>query len=322
MERAGDASVLTERKRPDPQVSAGFIRVRVRTSALNRADILQRRGGYAAPAGVPADVPGLEYAGEVDQLGDGVSLWREGDRVMGIIGGGGHAEFVVVHEREAISVPASLSWEEAAAIPEVFLTAYDALFRLTSARPGERVLIHAVGSGVGTAAVQLACQAGLSTLGTSRSPEKLARARDLGLHHAIDTSSGGWLADVMRITEDEGVDLILDLVGGNYLADNVRALGSHGRLIVIGLTSGSSATLDLNAVLRKRLHIVGTVLRSRPIEEKIALAQEFAERALPMFEDARLRPVIDRVYSFADIRAAHEQMESNDSFGKIILRWS
>jgi putative PIG3 family NAD(P)H quinone oxidoreductase len=291
-------------------------------SALNRADILQRRGGYAAPAGAPADVPGLEYAGEVDQLGDGVSLWREGDRVMGIVAGGGHAEFVVVHEREAIPVPTSLSWEEAAAIPEVFLTAYDALFRLTSARPGERVLIHAVGSGVGTAAVQLARQAGLTTLGTSRLSAKLTRARDLGLNHAIDASSGEWLADVMRITDDEGVDLVLDLVGGNYLADNVRALRSRGRLIVIGLTSGRSAALDLNAVLRKRLHIVGTVLRSRPIEEKIALAREFAERALPMFEDRHLRPVIDRIYSFADIRAAHEQMESNDSFGKIILKWS
>jgi NADPH2:quinone reductase len=317
----GGPEVLEELDRPLPEPGLGQIRVRIRASALNRADILQRMGGYPAPVGAPSDVPGLEYAGEVDAVGDAVNLWGVGSRVMGLVGGGGHAEHVCVHEREAMEMPAGLSWEEAAAIPEAFLTAYDALFRQLDLRSGERLLIHAVGSGVGTAAVQLARAAGATVLGTSRSASKLARAADLGLDTGIDSSQDSWAARLDAATEGKGVNAILDLLGGSYLPDSLRALAPRGRLILVGLTAGRRAELDLGTILNKRLRIVGTVLRSRPLEEKISLAREFSERVLPMFEPGHLRPVIDRVFSFSEIREAHRLMESDSNFGKIVLRW-
>ena len=190
--KPGGPEVLEEQDRPVPEPGLGQIRVRVHTSALNRADLLQRRGAYPAPAGASPDIPGMEYAGEVDALGPATSLWQIGDRVMGLIGGAGHAEYLCVHEREAMPVPANLSWEEAAAIPEVFLTAYDALVRQLDVRAGERLLIHAVGSGVGTAALQVAHVAGLTVIGTSRSAAKLERAKELGLEIAIDSSNDDW----------------------------------------------------------------------------------------------------------------------------------
>jgi len=319
--KPGGPEVLEERSRPLPEPGVGQIRVRVRASALNRADLAQRRGGYPAPPGVPPDVPGLEYAGEVDAVGQGATLWPVGSRVMGIVGGGGHAEQLCVHEREAMPVPAHLSWEEAAAIPEVFLTAYDALVRQLGLQPGERLLVHAVGSGVGTAALQLARVAGATVIGTSRSPDKLARARALGLDTGIDASAGDWAQQVEDATGKAGVQAILDLVGGSYLGGNLRVLAPRGRMIAVGIPGGARAELDLGALLYKRLRIYGTVLRARPLEEKIALAREFAERVLPLFAAGRLRPVVDRVHSFAEVRDAHRLMESDATFGKVVLRW-
>ena len=319
--KPGGPEVLEQQDRPLPEPGIDQIRVRVRASALNRADLMQRRGAYPAPAGAPPDIPGLEYAGEVDAVGPRASMWAPGSRVMGIIGGGGHAEFVCVHEREAMPVPAAMSWEDAAAIPEAFLTAWDALFHRLELGSGERVLIHAVGSGVGTAALQLATIPGASVIGTSRSASKLARARELGLANGIDSSREDWLARIAELTDDAGVDAVLDLVGGNFLAGNITVLAPRGRLVLVGLAAGTRAELNLSAVLGKRLRIVGTVLRSRPIEEKIALAREVADRAIPLFESGRLRAVVDRVFPFGEIRAAHELMESNATFGKIVLRW-
>ncbi len=317
----GGPDVLEEQSRPRPEPGPGEIRVRVRASALNRADLLQRRGAYPAPAGVPADIPGLEYAGEVDTVGPGAELWSAGTRVMGIIGGGGHADYICVHEREAMPIPAQMPWEDAAAIPEAFLTAYDALFHRLHVQPGDRLLIHAVGSGVGTAALQLGVLAGATVLGTSRSAAKLEKARALGLAAGIDTSRDEWLAQIAGITNDEGVNAILDLVGGNFLAGNITLLAPRGRLALVGLLAGARAELNLAAVLGKRLEIVGTVLRARQIEEKIALAREFSDRMIPLFESGRLRPIVARVFPFAEIRAAHELLESNETFGKVVLRW-
>jgi NADPH:quinone reductase len=319
--KPGGPEVLEEQDRPLPPPGLGQVRVRVRASALNRADIHQRRGVYPAPPGAPPDIAGMEYAGEVDALGPSTSLWQVGARVMGLVGGGGHAEYLCVHEREAISVASNLSWEEAAAIPEAFLTAYDALVRQLDVRAGERLLIHAVGSGVGTAAVQVARAAGLTVLGTSRSAAKLERAKEMGLDVGIDTSSDGWPTRVDEATAGKGVNVILDLVGGSYLPASIRALAPRGRLILVGLTAGRSAELDLGMVLNKRVHIVGTMLRSRSLEEKISLAREFSERMLPLFESGALRPVIDRVFSFKEVRDAHRHMESDSNFGKIVLRW-
>ena len=319
--RPGGPEVLEIQERPAPEPGLGQIRVRVRASALNRADTLQREGNYPVPPGVAADIGGMEYAGEVDALGPGASLWNVGDRVMGIIAGAGHAELVCVHEREAMPAPQKMSWEEVGAIPEVFLTAYDALFNRLKVTIGENVLIHAVGSGVGTAALQLARIAGANVIGTARSPDKLERARLLGLHMPIDAASGDWADQAEAMLGVERVHAIVDLVGGSYLDGNLRVMAPLGRAVIVGLTAGGSAPFRMHVLLRKRLTIVGTVLRARPLEEKIALAREFSEKVLPLFDSGRLRPVIDRVFPFDEIRDAHTLMESNQTFGKIVLRW-
>jgi putative PIG3 family NAD(P)H quinone oxidoreductase len=319
--RPGGPEVLEETDRPQPVPGLGQIRVRVHGSALNRADLLQRAGAYPAPPGAPADIPGMEYAGEVEAVGPSATMWPIGARVMGIAGGGTHAEYLCVHEREAIPVPTNLSFEDAAAVPEAFLTAYDALIRQISLSAGERLLIHAIGSGVGTAALQVALAAGAIVIGTSRTQSKLDRASELGLQHAVDISRDDWPVQVREITSGKGVDAILDLVGGSYFASSLELLSLRGRLILVGLTAGRSAELNLGMILNKRAHIIGTVLRSRPAEEKFALAREFSERMVPLFELNRLRPVIDRIFSFGEIGDAHRYMESNSNFGKIVLSW-
>lgn len=318
---AGDAGVLKEADRPLPVPRAGEIRVRVHASALNRADLLQRMGRYPAPPDAPQDIPGLEYAGEVDALGEGAGLWAVGSRVMGIVSGGGHAEFVVVHEREAIRIPQSLSYEEAAAVPEAFLTAYDALFRRLELEVGERLLIHAVGSGVGTAALQLACVAGAITIGSSRSAEKLRRARELGLDVAVDTSREVLSEAVMLASDGNGVHAVLDLVGGPMLETALRLLALEGRIVVVGTIAGARAEIDLALLLRRRVRLMGTVMRSRPLEEKISLAREFSRSVVPLLSSGKIRPVIDEVYPFARIAEAHRRMEANATFGKIVLTW-
>jgi putative PIG3 family NAD(P)H quinone oxidoreductase len=297
----------------------GEIRVRVRAAGVNRADLLQRRGLYPAPPGWPANVPGLEYAGEVEAVGEAVAMWEAGDRVMGLVGGGGYAEYVVVSEREALAIPPGLTFQEAAAVPEVFVTAHDALFSQLRLGPGERLLVHAVGSGVGTAALQLAKAVGATVLGTSRSTWKLERARELGLDVLIDASREDVAETVRRETGGAGVDAVLDLVGGPYLAANLDALAVKGRMIVVGLTAGRTAEIDLGLVLRKRLRLVGTALRSRPPEERIAAIRAFDRAGNPLLASGRIRPVIDRVFPLEEAAAAHRRMESNENFGKIVL---
>jgi putative PIG3 family NAD(P)H quinone oxidoreductase len=319
--RPGGPEVLQLAERPLPEPGPGEIRVRVHASALNRADLLQRRGLYPAPPGAPQDVPGLEYAGEVDAVGEGAGLWAVGNRVMGIVGGGGYAEYVTVHEREAMRIPQGLSYEEGAAIPEAFLTAYDALFTRLELLMGERVLIHAVGSGVGTAALQLARAAGAVTIGTSRSPDKLRRAAELGLDVGIDTGKEDLAAALENATSGGGVHAVVDLVGGKLLEESLRGLAQGGRVVVVGTVAGSKVELDLGLLLRRRIRIVGTVLRTRPLEEKIALAREFSSTVLPLLSSGKIRPIIDRVIPFADVADGHRRMEENDTFGKIVLKW-
>ena len=319
--RPGGPDVLELQERPTPEPGLGQVRVRIRASALNRADLHQRMGNYPAPPGSPADIPGLEYAGEVDAVGAGSTMWPVGSRVMGIVGGGAHAEVVCVNEREVLPMPRALSFEDAAAIPEVFLTAYDALYRQLDVRIGERVLVHALGSGVGTAALQLARISGATVYGTSRSEEKLDRARELGLVHALDTASPDWAVRLEALAGTNAIHAVMDLVGGNFLPGNLRVLAPRGRLCVIGLTAGNRSEIDLGMVLRKRLHIIGTALRSRTPEEKAALAREFAQRVVPLFDSDQLRPVVERVFSFAQIGEAHAVLASNETFGKLVLRW-
>ena len=312
---AGGIEVLALEQRPRPAPGPGQIRVRVRAAGLNRADILQRRGGYPAPPGWPPDIPGLEYAGKIESLGEGVASWSVGDRVMGLVGGGAHAEFVVVHQDEAMPVPATLSWAEAAAVPEAFLTAWDALVTRGRLARGERILIHAVGSGVGTAAVQLAKRIGATVLGTSRTAAKLEQCRALGLDQGIDTS-----AERFPNAVSPPVDVVVDVLGGPAFADNLAVLGLRGRLVMLGFLQGPKVETTLEPVLRKRLEIIGSVMRSRKLEERTALVADFQARVAPWFEGpAPLRPVVGAVFPLERIADAHRAMESNEPFGKVVL---
>jgi NADPH2:quinone reductase len=319
-EGAGGPEIIAIGEVPKPEVGKDHIRVRVHAAGLNRADLIQRRGQYAAPAGWPANIPGLEYAGEVEAVRPGVTRWRVGDRVMGLVGGGAQAEYVVVHQDEALRIPAGLSYAEAAAIPEVFLTAYDALVTRGRLRAGERVLIHAVGSGLGTAAAQIAKQLGATVLGTSRSGDKLARALVYGLDIGIDTSRTAF-----RDAVGEPVHIVLDVLGGPAFADNLAVLAPRGRLIMLGFLAGSQSQTDLGPILRKRLEIIGTAMRVRGLEERIPLVREFGQRMLPLFESPAeqkpLRPVLERTYPMTELADAHRVLEGNATFGKIVVVW-
>ncbi|MDE2655613.1 MAG: NAD(P)H-quinone oxidoreductase [Gemmatimonadota bacterium] len=301
--------------RPDPRE----LLVRVEASGVNRADLLQRRGLYPPPPG-ESEVPGLEFAGVVEEVGGAVSRWRPGDRVMGIVGGGGYAEQVVVDERVAVPVPHGMEMAVAGAIPEVYMTAYDAVFRQAGLEEGETLLIHAVGSGVGTAALQLARRAGARTIGTSRTGAKLERAAEEGLGVGL-RGGEGWEAGVMDASGGRGADVILDLVGAPYLAGNQAAIAVGGRHVVVGVPGGSRAGIDLRRLMVRRARLYGTVLRTRNVEEKAALAAEFSDAVLPGFEDGSLRPVIDSVLPVMKAADAHQRMEENRNFGKIVLTW-
>lgn len=319
----GGADVLELREVPRPEPGTGEIRVRVASSGVNRADLIQRRGGYPAPRGWPADTPGLEFAGTVESVGPGVTLWEVGDAVMGLVGGGGYAEELVTHERAAVRVPEGTSLVEAGAIPEVFMTAWDALFAQMELSAGETLLVHAAGSGVGTAAIQLARRAGVRTLGTSRTPAKLERALELGLDVGIlGGADHDWPREVLTATGERGVDLVLDLVGGPYLERNLAVLAEGGRQIVVGVPGGSRAEIDLRALMGRRARIRGTVLRARPLEEKVALARAFETLVVPGFEAGQVSPVVDRRYPPTEAAEAHRRMEANRNFGKLILEWA
>lgn len=318
--RAGGPEVLEWGTAEDPVPGPEELLVRVRASALNRADVLQRMGRYPAPAGVPASIPGLEYAGEVARCGARVAGWRPGDRVMGLVGGGAHADYVVVHERTALRIPPALDWEGAAAFPEAFLTAYDALFLRGHLAPGESVLVTAAASGVGTAVAQVASAAGARVIGLSRSADKRARLQAFGVAHALDPAAPDLPQAVRSIAGSAGADLALDLVGGPGIATLMEALAPRGRLVLLGLLAGPRAEIDLSALLARRLTLVGSVLRSRPLEEKIALAQEAARTLLPLLAAGRLKPVVDRVLPLSEIARAHTALERNETFGKIVLR--
>ncbi len=317
----GAPDVLRVMDVPDPEPGPGEIRVRISATAVNRADLLQRQGHYAAPSGWPETIPGLEFAGQVEALGPNVTVWSPGDRVMGLLGGGGYAEYVVLEADAATAIPPGLSDVEAAAVPEAFITAEDALELRMGLRSGETLLVHAVGSGVGTAALQLGKAWGGTVMGTSRSAWKLEKAGELGLDLAIDTSDGSFAGAVLDATAGRGVDAILDLVGGPYLEQDVECAGQLARIAVVGLTGGRFANVDLGAVLGKRLSLVGTVLRTRPPVEKAAALRSFEEAVVPLLQRGAVKPVIHEVMAMEDVVRAHELVEANETFGKVVLSW-
>lgn len=320
----GGVEGLEVRLVPRPAApTADRVLVRVRAAGLNRADILQRKGFYPAPKGAVQDIPGLEFAGEVVETGEEVRELGLGQRVFGITAGGAQAEYLLAPEGSLAGIPQNLDWTEAAAVPEVFITAHDALFTQARLEMGERVLIHAAGSGVGTAAVQLARAAGAITCGTSRTADKLERVRaEFGLERAVtvDKEASQFASAVREWTGGAGIEVILDLVGGSYFAANLDALALRGRMMLVGTTGGASAAFDFGKVMSKRLSIRGTVLRARTHEEKALATRRFTQHVVPLLERGIVRPVIDKIYPLSEVSAAHERMESNESFGKIILQ--
>jgi putative PIG3 family NAD(P)H quinone oxidoreductase len=323
--RFGGPDVLEVQDVPKPRAGADEVLVHVRSTALNRADLLQRQGRYAAPPGAPENIPGLEFAGEVAELGESAHRWQKGDRVMGIVAGGAHAEFVTAHQDAVSAVPPNLEWTDAGAVPEVFITAYDAL-QQAGFKAGGNVLVHAVGSGVGLAATQLVRALGGRAFGTSRTPDKIERAKAFGLEagYVVPEPSAltGLAAFAKSVTGGGGFDVVLDLNGGPYFAASLEAMALRGRIILIGGVAGGKTDVDLYQILGKRLHVIGTVLRARSLEEKIAITTAFAREVVPLLAEESIKPVIDSVFPLAQIQDAHRRLESNETFGKVVLTLS
>lgn len=317
---AGGPEVLSLSEMAMPTPRGGQVLVRVRAAGLNRADILQRKGVYPAPKGAIADVPGLEFAGEVEAVGDAVIEAKVGDRVMGITAGGAMATHVLVHERELVPVPATMDWVQAGAIPEVFMTAFDALFVQAGLTMGETVLVHAVGSGVGTAAVQLARATSAVSIGTSRTKDKLARCEALGMNHGVLANDGEFHKAVHAVAPG-GADVVLDTIGAAYLDSNLKAMAPGGRMVTIGLLGGVKGECNLGLLVAKRLRLFGSVLRARPLEEKATLAQRFRREVMPLFASGQLSPVVEAALPMTEIAEAHRLLEGNTTFGKIVMTW-
>lgn len=319
IETHGDPDVLTLRDVPDPAAGPEEVVVAVRATALNRADLLQRRGFYPEPGPPRAhEIPGMELSGRVEEAGDRVTAWRVGDEVMGIVSGGAYAERVAVHERQLLSVPPSVGIVDAAAIPEVWITAWDALVVQGGLTSGRTALVHAGGSGVGTAAIGL-CRAIGARIVTTTSTGKVEACRDLGADVVVDYTQEDYVEAVREATDGHGADVVLDVVGGDYLERNVTSLRVGGTLVQVGVMAGGQTTIDLGALLPKRARIIGTVLRARPLEEKIAVTQRFGREVLPLFEHGSLRPVIDCRFPLESIADAHRHLEANANVGKVVI---
>jgi putative PIG3 family NAD(P)H quinone oxidoreductase len=315
----GGPERLELRQVPDPKASNHDVVIRVHATALNRADLLQRRGLYPPPPG-ETEILGLECAGIVEELGAGVTTLAAGDRVMALLPGGGYAERVRVHESLVLPVPEALSFEQAAAIPEAFLTAHEALLGAAELAPGERVLIHGAAGGVGSAAVELARELGAYVFATTRRSDKAGWLTELGAQRVIDTSSEDFTAVVREESNGRGADVIVDFVGASLAERNQSVLAAAGRWIVVGLLGGARGTVDFARLLALRQTVRGIVMRSRPLTEKAAIVRAFRRDFLSWFEQGRLTPRIDSVFPLAEARFAHERMEGNQNLGKVVLR--
>lgn len=310
---------LVIQEREDLIARGENIRVRVTATAVNRADLLQRRGLYPAPPGAPQDVPGLEFVGYVDQIGEEVTDWKGAEPVFGIVAGGSYANQLVTHQRLAVPVPEGLSDTDAASVPEAFISAHDALVSQGGMKSGDLVLLHAVAGGIGSAAVQLVHQWGARAIGTAGSAEKLEQVAQLAPLASINYKERDFQERIQELFGPNAVDLILDTVGAAYWQKNLAVLKTRGRLILFGIMSGISAETSLATILTKRLQIIGTTLRGRPLEEKILATQAFAHQVLPLLELGKLKPVVDSVFPFERLHEATERMERNENTGKIVL---
>lgn len=318
VEAPGGPEALVLRDVPDPSPGPGEVSIEIRAAALNRADLLQRRGLYPPPRGA-SPILGLECAGVVSALGPGTSTLRVGERVMALLAGGGYAEQVAVPEALCMRIPERLSFVDAAAIPEAFLTAREALFTLGRVTPGLTVLVHAAAGGIGTAAVQLARHAGARVIATA-SAAKHDRLTSLGADVLVDYQHEDFADVVLRETEQRGADVVLDFVGGSYWAQHTRCLATAGRLVSVGVLGGAAASVNLGQLLQRRWQLLGLVMRSRSVSDKVAITRAFVRESLPALAEGRLRPVVDRTFALEDVAEAHRVMEKNENFGKLVLQ--
>jgi putative PIG3 family NAD(P)H quinone oxidoreductase len=314
----GGPEVLQFEDVPSPVFGAEDILVSVAATALNRADLLQRMGFYPNPFPSGPEIPGLEFAGTVKAVGERVTSWKVGDKVMGVVSGGAYAEELALHERQAMAVPAGMSLHDAAAIPEVFITAWDALVVQGGLTSGRWAMVHAGASGVGTAGIQIAKAIGARIIVTC-SAGKVQSCKDLGADVVVDYGSQDFVEEVQKATGGHGVDAILDVIGGDYVERNVASLAVKGHIIQVGVMAGKPLPFNVGLLLGKRASITGTVLRARPLDEKIAITQRFISEMLPLFDTGALKPVIDSVYPIADIAKGQEYMASNGNVGKIVI---
>jgi putative PIG3 family NAD(P)H quinone oxidoreductase len=319
IEKPGGPDVLKIETVTDPRPQRGEVLVKVMATAINRADLLQREGKYPPPPDAVQNIPGLEYSGEIAELGECCADWASRDRVFGLVAGGSYAEYVVVHHRTLNRIPDNLSYDQAAALPEACITAYDAMVDQCALTCGETLLINGITSGVGTAALQIANAMGVSVIGTTRSASKVERLNEFGPARIVVSGDGKFSKTVLDEVSG-GVDVILELIGGNYLQEDLVCLAPKGRIILVGLLGGPRCEVSLANILARRARIFGTTLRARPLEEKIRAAQLFQKAVVPLIASGRVKPVIDKIFSLDQIQQAHSYMASNESFGKIVVR--
>lgn len=318
IERPGGAEVLRIAERPLPSIGPGDVLIRVAAAGVNRPDILQRKGGYPPPRGA-SDVLGLEVAGEIVAIGDGVERWRVGDRVCALLAGGGYAEYAAAPAGQCLPIPDGLDAPEAAALPETFFTVWTNVFERGQLQPGDTLLVHGGSSGIGTTAIQLAREAGARVFATAGTAAKVAACEALGAERGINYRDEDFVEVCRALTDDRGVDVILDMVGGSYIPRNVDLLAEDGRLVQIAVLTGARATVDFALVMRRRLTLTGSTLRPRPVAEKTRIARELEARAWPWIAEGRVRPRIHATFPLEQAADAHRLMESSAHIGKIVL---
>jgi NADPH2:quinone reductase len=317
----GAPEVLTLTNSPQPIPSKGEALIKVMAAGINRPDVAQRKGSYPPPPGAPQDIPGLEVAGTIEAIGEGVTRWKIGDKVCALVIGGGYAEYCTAPEGQCLPIPTNLSFTEAASLPETFFTVWSNVYDRAKLQPGESLLIHGGSSGIGVTAIQIAKALGSKVYVTAGTDEKCRFCEELGADKAINYKTQNFKDEINKLTDGKGVDVILDMIGGDYTPDNLQALANDGRLVMINSMKGKVAEVDLSIVMRKRLVITGSMLRSREIAFKSAIAQNLEEHIWPLIASGKINPVIYKVFNAVDADKAHQLMESSEHTGKIVLEF-
>nr|WP_067062566.1 NAD(P)H-quinone oxidoreductase [Mucilaginibacter sp. L294] len=317
----GGPEVLQITERPTPAYAANEVLIKVMAAGINRPDVAQRKGNYPPPAGAPQDIPGLEIAGIVTELGADVTRWKVGDKVCALVIGGGYAEHCPAPEGQCLPVPQNLSFAEAASLPETFFTVWSNVFDRGRLQPGETLLVHGGSSGIGVAAIQMATALGSKVYVTAGSDEKCKFCEGLGAAKAINYKKENFSEAIAKLTDSKGVDVILDMIGGDYTAPNIKSLANDGRLVFINNMKGKNAEIDLTEVMRKRIYITGSMLRSRDVLFKSTIAQNLQKHIWPLLASGKIKPVIYQIFPAIEAAKAHQLMESSAHMGKIILQW-